>query len=387
MPEEVVVVYSRMSEAEKNEIWRLVGQGWSLAVVGRRLGRGKATVVDFVAATGGVRPPVRCRRPVQLSLWEREEISRGLAAGLALRAIARQLGRAPSTVSREVRRNGGPKHYRASRAELAAWERACRPKATKLATNRRLREMVETKLALDWSPAQIAQWLARAFRDEPEMRVSHETIYLSLFVEARGALRKDLTAHLRTGRGTRRPKTRTARGHGQGQIVDAVSIRERPAEVEDRAVPGHWEGDLLLGSGHSQIATLVERQTRFVMLVRLPEGRSTEHVVDRLAAHIQTLPAQLRQSLTWDRGLELADHVRFSVDTGVAVYFCDPKSPWQRGTNENTNGLLRQYFPKRVSIAHYSQDELDVVAERLNGRPRRTLDWLSPSEKLAEVLR
>ena len=263
-----------MSEAEKSEIWRLIGQGLSLAVVGRRLGRGKATVRDLVSATGGLPPVVRCRRRSELSLLEREEISRGLAAGAALRAIARQLGRAPSTVSREVRRNGGPKHYRAGRAEQAAWARACRPKATKLATNTRLREVVEAKLAVEWSPEQIARWLARAFPDEPEMRVSHETIYLSLFVQARGALRKDLTAHLRTGRATRRPKTHTARGHGRGQIVDAVSIRERPAEVEDRAVPGHWEGDLLCGSKNSYIVTLVERHSRYVMLAKVLPHRS-----------------------------------------------------------------------------------------------------------------
>ena len=247
--------------------------------------------------------------------------------------------------------------------------------------------MVEEKLALDWSPEQVARWLERTFPDRPEMRVSHETIYLSLFVQARGALRRQLAAHLRSGRVMRRSKVHTSHGHGKGQIVGAVTISERPAEVEDRAVPGHWEGDLLLGGGHTQMATLVERQTRFVMLVHLPGGRSTEHVVDRLAAHVCTLPVQLRRSLTWDRGHEMAEHVRFSIDTGVAVYFCDPKSPWQRGTNENTNGLLRQYFPKRASLAGYSQDDLDAVAERLNGRPRRTLGWMTPSEKLAEVLR
>ena len=375
-----------MTADAKDEVWEHVRAGLSFRVIGLKVGRGEATVRQFVAATGGVRPARRCRAHGQLSIEEREEISRGLAAGESLRAIAAKLGRAPSTVSREVSRNGGRRTYRAARAELAAWRRACRPKPSKLATNVELRGIVEDKLQLDWSPEQITRWLRREFPNDAEMWVSHETIYLSLFVQAKGALRKQLTEHLRTGRTTRRSKVHTSRGHGRGQIVGAVTISERPAEVEDRAVPGHWEGDLLLGAAHSQIATLVERQTRFVMLVRLPDGRSTSHVVDALAAHVVTLPDQLRRSLTWDRGLEMADHARFTIDTGVAVYFCDPKSPWQRGTNENTNGLLRQYFPKRASIAGYTQAELDAVAERLNGRPRRTLDWMTPSEKLAEVL-
>jgi IS30 family transposase len=375
-----------MSEAEKTHIWNQRRDGVSFRVIGRQLGRSNASVRDYVLATGGVRPAARCRAPGQLCLAEREEISRRLAVGLSLRAIARALGRSPSTVCREVNRNGGRKHYRASRAEEAAWTRSRRPKACKLATNARLRAAVEAKLELDWSPEQVARWLVRSFPDEAEMRVSHETIYLSLFIQARGALRKQLAEHLRSDRVMRRSKAHSSRGHGRGQIVDAVTISERPAEVEDRAVPGHWEGDLLLGGARSQIATLVERHTRFVMLVALPEGRSTEHVVDRLAAHVKTLPAELRRSLTWDRGLELAEHARFTIDTGVQVYFCDPKSPWQRGSNENTNGLLRQYFPKGKRIDH-TQDELDAVAAQLNGRPRKTLDWLSPSETLNEVLR
>ena len=375
-----------LSEAEKAQIWDGSRAGVSFRVIGRTLGRPYATVRDYVASTGGVRPPPRSRAQGQLSLAEREEISRGLAAGQSLRGIARGLARSASTVCREVNRNRGRAHYRAAGADQAAWARARRPKPCKLAVNARLRAAVEDKLALEWSPEQVARWLRRAFPHEAEMQVSHETIYLSLFVQARGSLRKDLAAHLRTGRAIRRSKAHTARGHGRGQIVGAVTISERPAEVEDRAVPGHWEGDLLLGAGHSQIATLVERQTRFVMLVRLPDGRSTEHVVAELTKHVGTLPAQLRRSLTWDRGTEMAEHVRFSIDTGIAVYFCDPKSPWQRGSNENTNGLLRQYFPKRTSLAGFTQQDLDAVAERLNGRPRRTLHWLSPSEKLAEVL-
>ena len=276
-----------------------------------------------------------------------------MAAGESVRAVAGRLGRSPSTVSRELVRNGGRRRYRAAAADQAAWARARRPKRCKLATNARLREAVAVKLGEDGSPQQIAGWLVRTFPDEPEMWVSHETIYLTLFVQSRGALKAELATHLGTRRMKRRSRAHTSRGHGRGQIVDAVAISQRPAEVEDRAVPGHWEGDLLIGSGRSQIATLVERSTRFVMLVRLPEGRSTEHVVDALARHVQTLPVQLRRSLTWDRGLELADHKRFTVDTGVQVYICDPKSPWQRGSNENTNGLLRQYFPKAPASPHH----------------------------------
>ncbi len=381
------VTYVRLSETEKEIIWDQLRGGVSFRTIARGLGRSSATVRDYVGTTGGAWPVIRARRAGHLSAREREEISRGLAGGHSLRTIASLLGRPPSTVWREVNRNGGRCAYRAARAEEAAWARARRPKLCLLAVNQALRALVEEKLALDWSPQQVAGWLRRAFPDQPEMWVSHETIYLSLFVQARGALAKQLTAHLRTGRVTRRPRAHSAHGHGRGQIVGAVAISERPPEAADRAVPGHWEGDLLVGGGHSQIATLVERQTRFVMLVRLGGGRKTEYVVDQLAAHIRTLPAQLRRSLTWDHGKEMADHVRFSLDTGVAVYFCDPRSPWQRGTNENTNGLLRQYFPKRTNLAGYSQDELDTIAERLNGRPRQTLDWLSPSEKLVEVLR
>ena len=377
----------RMSVAEKLEIWRLVRAGVSFRVIGRQLGRSDASIHQYVGLTGGIRPRERTRAAVRLSACEREEISRGLAAGESLRCIAGRLGRAPSTVSREVARNGGHRRYRAADSDRVAWARASRPKRCKLASNQRLREAVAGKLGEDWSPQQISGWLVREFPDEPEMRVSHETIYLTLFVQSRGSLRRELATHLRTRRMMRRSKTHTARGHGRGQIVDAIAISERPAEVEDRAVPGHWEGDLLIGSGRSQIATLVERSTRFVMLVRLPNGRSTEHVVDALAAHVQTLPNQLRRSLTWDRGLELADHKRFTIDTGVKVYFCDPKSPWQRGSNENTNGLLRQYFPKGTSLAGFTQEQLDEVAAKLNGRPRQTLAWMTPSEKLDEVLR
>ena len=377
----------RMSVAEKLEIWRLMRAGVSFRVIGSQLGRSNGSIRQYVGLTGGIRPRERTRAAVRLSACEREEISRGLAVGESLRCIAGRLGRAPSTVSREVTRNGGQARYRAADSDRAAWARASRPKRCKLASSQRLREAVAGKLGEDWSPQQIAGWLVREFPDEPEMRVSHETIYLTLFVQSRGALKRELATHLRTRRMMRRSKSHTSRGHGRGQIVDAIAISERPAEVEDRAVPGHWEGDLLIGSSRSQIATLVERSTRFVMLVQLPKGRTTEQVVDALAAHVQTLPAQLKRSLTWDRGLELADHKRFTIDTGVQVYFCDPKSPWQRGSNENTNGLLRQYFPKGTSIAGFTQDQLDEVAAKLNGRPRQTLGWMTPSEKLDEVLR
>jgi len=320
-----------------------------------------------------------------LSLTEREEISRGLAEGLSLRTIARRLGRAPSTVSRGVARHGGGNHYRAARADERAWSQARRAKLCKLAAQPRLCELVAGKLANDWSPQQISGWLARTYPGEQALQVSTETIYRSLFIQARGVLRKELTAHLRTRRTMRRSQQASTREQGRGGIVDAVSIRQRPAEADDRAVPGHWEGDLLAGSGNTHIATLVERQTRYLMLVKV-EGKDTSTVVDALAAHVQTLPTQLRASLTWDRGMELADHKRFSIATDVAVYFCDPQAPWQRGTNENTNGLLRQYFPRKTDVSVYGQVDLDAVAARLNARPRKTLEYRTPADRLAAIV-
>ena len=327
----------------------------------------------------------RERSPLRLSLVEREEISRGLAAGESLRWIAR-LGRAPSTISREVSRNEGRARYRACRAERAMGRRSKRPKPAKLATCERLRVVVEAKLEQRWSPQQIAGWLRVSFPDDPSMWVSHETIYLSLFVQSRRALRKELFRYLRTGRATRRPRGHTVM-NGQGQLRDTVHISERPAEANDRAVPGHWEGDLLCGKAGTAIATLVERQTRFAMLVALPHGHTAERVSTALADAITTLPEQLRRSLTWDHGKEMAEHAQFSVTTGVPVYFCDPRSPWQRGTNENTNGLLRQYFPKRSDLAPFTQHDLDHVAAELNGRPRQTLGWMTPSQALDQLLR
>ncbi len=375
----------RLSEREKDEIVRLAAAGMPSRLIGAQIGRHHRTVWGHIAR---LRRPVvaeRVRSPLRLSLTEREEISRGLAGGESLRSIARRLGRSSSTISREVTANGGRRRYRACRADKAALGRARRPKRSKLTSCDRLRAVVEAKLELRWSPAQISGWLEE-FRGEPEMRVSAETIYVSLFVQSRGALRKELTRYLRSAHTTRRPRGHTVM-NGQGQLRGTLNIRERPAEADDRAVPGHWEGDLLMGKRMPAMATLVERKTRFVMLIALPDGHAADVVADALAAKIVELPEQLRRSLTWDQGKEMAAHARFSVKTGVPVYFCDPRSPWQRGSNENTNGLLRQYFPKRTEIAHYSQADLDDVAAELNGRPRQTLGWRSPSQALDEALR
>ncbi len=323
---------------------------------------------------------------MRLSLAEREEISRGLAAGLSIRAIAAGLERSPSTVCREVNANGGRRKYRALLADKAALKRALRPKRTKIAQCRRLRSTVERKLEALWSPQQIASWLAETYPDNPEMQVSHETIYQSLFVQGRGALRKELHTCLRTGRAMRRAKAYTKGGVGQGQIRDMVMISERPAEVEDRAVPGHWEGDLIFGKKMTAIGTLVERHSRYVILLKLPNGHGAESVRKAMTKRILTLPAQLRRSVTWDQGKEMAEHVQFTVDTGVQVYFCDPKSPWQRGSNENTNGLLRQYLPKSADLSQCSQRELDAIARSLNTRPRQTLEWMTPSKAFADAV-
>ena len=374
-----------LTAEQKRELWSRWRAGESLSEIGRALGRQAGSIHGVVAANGGYVPARRRRSQRVLSLTEREEISRGLAEGLSLRTIARRLRRAPSTVSRETARHGGRRHYRAARADERAWDRARRPKLCKLAATPRLRELVATKLAEDWSPQQISGWLARTYAGEQALQVSTETVYRSLFVQARGVLRKELTAHLRTHRTMRRSQLATTKQQGRGGIVDAVSIRERPAEVEDRAVPGHWEGDLLAGSGNTHIATLVERETRYLMLVKVG-GKDTATVVTALAAHVQTLPELLRASLTWDRGMELADHKRFTVATDVAVYFCDPQAPWQRGTNENTNGLLRQYFPRKTDLSVYDQVNLDAIAARLNTRPRKTLEYETPADKLASIV-
>jgi IS30 family transposase len=373
------------TEVERVEVWDRRQAGESNRLIGRRLGRSGASIRAMVEASGGVRPAVRHRSVLQLSLVEREEISRGVAAGRSLRSITHRLGRAPSTLSRELARNGGSVRYRAHRADRAAWQRARRPKACKLVENPVLRGVVEELLAEPWSPQQIAGRLARTYPDDEEMRVSHETIYLTLFIQARGGLKRELTQHLRTRRANRRPKGARPPS-GKGQIVDPVMISQRPADVEDRAVPGHWEGDLIMGKRQTAIGTLVERWSRYVMLFPLPHGHTAEAVRLALETTVQRLPNHLWKSLTWDQGKEMAQHATFTVDTGVQVYFCDPKSPWQRGSNENTNGLLRQYFPKGTDMSILTQDDLDAAAHSLNGRPRQTLKWMTPSEKLAEAL-
>jgi IS30 family transposase len=361
-----------MSAAEQAEVWDRYEAGEYMRPIARAVGRSQAAVRSLIAKTGGVRPLVPTEwSEARLSLSEREEISRGIAGELSAREIAAGLGRAPSTISREIAANGGRTGYRCCEAEASARLRARRPKPAKLARCRKLRTVVEAKLEKHWSPQQIADWLPTAFPDDPEMRVSHETIYMSLFVQGRGALRHELFRCLRQGQAIRRPKG-TRLPTGKGVINDMVMISERPAEIEDRAVPGNWEGDLILGTGQRAIATLVERSTRYVMLVRLPDGHSAPAVRKALTKRITTLPTELRRSITWDQGKELAEHVRFTVDTGVQIYFCDPRSPWQRGSNENTNGLLRQYFPKGTELSGFSQAQLNASPENstaaLDGR-------------------
>jgi IS30 family transposase len=375
-----------LTPAEVDEVWRRWRSGEAVKVLARAMRRHPSTVRDLLKRSGGVRPAPRRRGPLRLSLAEREEISRGLAAGMSLRGIAAGLGRAPSTVSREVARNGSRLSYRALGADGAAWARACRPKPTKLSQRPGLRSMVQEKLARRWSPEQIAGWLRRRFPTGREMRVSHETIYRSLFVQARGDLRHELVRYLRTKRAMRRP-VGARLPDGRGARPGILNISQRPAEAADRAVPGHWEGDLIFGRGMSPVATLVERSTRYLLLISLPNGHRAELVAQAVAAAITTLPRQLTRSLTWDQGHEMAEHARFTLATGITVYFCDPKSPWQRGSNENTNGLLRQYLPRHVNLRDYTQADFDTIAAELNDRPRQTLGFKTPSEALAEALR
>ena len=368
------------TESQKALMWERWRKGESLQQIAQLFDRNHSSVQRILAETGGIRPAQRCRSRLALTLPEREEISRAVVAGHSIRSIARQLGRAPSTISREIDRNGGQEDYRASQADQAAWDRAHRSKLCKLTENRVLAHLVADKLRLQWSPGQIAGWLKHAYPGDEDYQVSHETIYRSLFIQARGALKKELMEHLRRTRVMRRSRHHTQKTDNHGRITDTVSISERPATVEDRAVPGHWEGDLLCGSGSSQIATLVERQTRYVMLVKVA-GKDTETVINALIKHARKLPHELYKSLTWDRGKELADHKRFTLATDIKVYFCDPQNPWQRGSNENTNGLLRQYFPKGTDLSVHSQVKLNAVARRLNERPRKTLDFETPAER------
>ena len=370
-----------LSAEQKAAIWLRWKAGESLHEIGRAFNKDHGSIQFLLSKHGGIAPAVRRRSQRTLTLAEREDISRGIASGLSIREIARGLERPASTVSREVTRHGGRRMYRASEADQQAWKTALRPKICWLASHRRLRLIVASKLIQDWSPEQISGWLKRRYPSNESMRVSHETIYRSLFIQARGVLKKELMQHLRSRRQIRRSVHAKPAGQSRGQIVDAISISKRPAEIEDRAIPGHWEGDLLSGSGNSHIATLVERHSRFTILVKVP-SKNTATVVDALTRQVRKLPASLRRSLTWDRGLEMAKHKTFTVATKVNVYFCDPQSPWQRGTNENTNGLLRQYFPRKTDLSGYSQADLNKVALRLNQRPRKTLDFENPASKL-----
>ena len=368
------------TESQKALMWDRWQKGDSLQQIAQLFDRNHSSIERILAETGGIRPAQRRRSRLALTLAEREEISRAVVAGHSIRSIATLLGRAPSTISREITRNGGQECYRASQADQAAWDRAHRPKTCKLVENRTLAHIVAGKLQGKWSPEQIGGWLKRTYRGDETFQVSHETIYRSLFIQARGALKKELLAHLRRTRVMRRSRHHTQKTENHGRIIDAVSISERPATAEDRAVPGHWEGDLLCGSSNSQIATLVERQSRYVMLVKLT-AKDTETVTNALIKNARKLPQELYKSLTWDRGKEMAAHKRFTLATDIKVYFCDPHHPWQRGTNENTNGLLRQYFPKGIDLSTYSQAKLNAVARKLNERPRKTLNYETPAER------
>jgi len=370
---------------QRAELWARYRAGDSVREIARDLAKDPGALHGVIRLQGGIAPRLRARSALALSLEEREQISRALAAGESYRAMGRALGRAASTISREVARHGGRTAYRAVRADDVAWRSARRPKACRLAARPRLRYLIATKLKLNWSPEQISGWLRTTYPDEPELHVSHETIYRSLYVQARGVLKKELMKHLRTRRVARRARASTRKGQGRGRIVDAISISARPAEVEDRAVPGHWEGDLLAGGGNTHIATLVERTSRFTILIKVA-SKEPASVVPALIRQVRRLPTHVTRSLTWDRGTELAHHKRFTVATGVQVYFCDPSSPWQRGSNENTNGLLRQYFRTGANLANVTQRDLDRVAAQLNGRPRKTLAFRTPAEVFDEAV-
>jgi IS30 family transposase len=373
------------TEEQKAMMWERWRKGESLQHIAQLFDRNHSSIQRILAETGGISPAQRCRSRLALTSSEREEISRYLVTGASLRSIAISLGRAPSTISREIKRNGGLVCYRANQADRHAWDRVRRPKRCRLIENPALAGIVAEKLQLEWSPEQIAGWLKHTYPGDEAHQVSHETIYRSLYIQARGALKKELTEHLRRTRVMRRSRHHTQKTEDHGRISDAVSISERPATAEDRAVPGHWEGDLLCGSHNSQIVTLVERQTRYVMLVKVAR-KDSETVVNALIQHAMKLPQELYKSLTWDRGPELADHKRFKLATDIQVFFCDPRNPWQRGSNENTNGLLRQYFPKGLDLSNYSQGQLDAVANRLNERPRKTLDYETPAQRFYQCV-
>lgn len=373
------------SASQKALMWERWKQGATLNEIGKLFDRPHTSIQNILSATGGIRPAERVRAARTLTHAEREEISRAIATGESMRCIAARLGRTPSTVSREIKRNGGRQGYRANQADQAAWDRAKRPKRCKLVENPALARVVADKLRRLWSPQQIDGWLKHTYPGDQSHHVSHEAIYRSLFIQARGALKRELLEHLRRTRGMRRSRHYTQKTATHGQIVDAVTISERPASIEDRAVPGHWEGDLVFGSGNSQIATLVERQTRYLMLIKL-DGKDTQTVVNALIKHSRKLPQQLYRSLTWDRGTEMHGHKQFTLATDIQVYFCDPQSPWQRGSNENTNGLLRQYLPKGIDISSYSQAKLNAIARQLNERPRKTLGYQTPAEMFSQCV-
>lgn len=373
------------TDKQKSEMWDRWQRGESLSSIGRRFDRASSSIFPHLARTGGIRPPVRIRSRLALTLSDREEISRGLATDRSFRAIARDLSRSASTISREVGRNGGRKAYRAAGSDQRAWCCANRPKACKLSFDNALCQLIARKLRLKWSPQQIAGWLKRMHPDEEHLRVSHETIYRSLYVQTRGVLKKELQECLRSARAIRRSRHATQKGLKLRKIKGAVPISARPPEVEDRAVPGHWEGDLIVGANNSYIATLVERQSRFVMLAKVG-NKDTQSVITALIKQARKMPKELYRSLTWDRGSEMTDHARFSIATKIDVYFCDPQSPWQRGTNENTNRLLRQYFPRGIDMSTYSQAKLSAVARQLNERPRKTLQYQTPAEKFEECV-
>jgi len=373
------------TDSQKSEMWDRWQRGESLSSIGRGFNRASSSIYPLLSKTGGIRPPKRKRSRLALTLLERELISRGIAALRSIRSIAQELCRPVSTISREIKRNGGYDVYRATVADDQAWLRSLRPKLCKLTGNTYLQRVISNKLVIHWSPEQIAGWLKRKHPNEEQYTVSHETIYKSLFIQARGVLKKELQQYLRSKRTIRRSKHASLKRDGLGQIKDAVSIRERPASVEDRAVPGHWEGDLIAGSKNSYIATLVERQTRYVMLAKVA-NKDTESVVSALIKQAHKLPSELYKSLTWDRGKELSDHKRFKLETDIDVYFCDPQSPWQRGSNENTNRLLRQYFPKGTDLSQHSQAQLNKVARQLNERPRKTLQFETPADKFNQCV-
>lgn len=373
------------TEKQKAFMWERWKQGDSMHDIAALFDRGHTTVQNIFASVGGIRPASRKRSSLALSLIEREEISRGLASKQSIRSIAKHLKRAPSTISREINRNGGPRRYRASKADKSAWEKALRPKFCKLAYNCNLVKIITRKLQLLWSPQQIAGWLKTEYPRDERYHVSHETIYRSLFIQARGVLKRELLKCLRSKRVIRRPKKATMKNKGLGQIPEAVSISERSASVEDRAVPGHWEGDLIEGCKGTFIATLVERHSRYVMLAKV-KNKTSDEVINALIKQSKKMPTELYKSLTWDRGSELSNHKEFTLATDIKVYFCDPHSPWQRGSNENTNGLLRQYFPKGTDLSQHSQQKLNSVARQLNERPRKTLGYTTPAERLNECV-